>query len=370
MKSLTKLVIVVMMALTVLGSTNVAFAQENVPIDVEAGRGARGKVTEVGADGLVITTPAGHNVAVQVNSQTKIWIVEDERQGDLSDIQVGNFVGVRGQREDDSIEARIIIVLSEDPRNLAKVGGKVTAVKGKVIEVENRQGVHQITTDDNTRFRVGKKEEASLKDINEGDPVFAAGVKQDDGTFLARLVVLVTGEQLRRHTLRGEVLSVDPENRLLTVEARGQKEGVWTVNTTEETRYRVPGVQNPTLADINAEDHVLVVGRPNEDAEKSGTARLIAVIPERFRDAALVRGEVTGVNNGHQTFTLHTLRGDDITVLTDESTRYRTRDDQDVSFKDINKGTKVVVIGKRVEDQASTIQAKIVGIQLAPPGDD
>ena len=187
MKSLTKLIMVILMAFVLASSTTVAFAQE----ETDAARhrvGLRGEVTAVGTSSLTVETPNGESVTVNVTDDTKIHLIETDGEGSLSDIEVGNFVGVRGQRNDDgSVNARLIVVASEDLRDFARVGGKVTAINGNVITIENRQGNSQdIHTNDETKFRKGK-EPASLEDIEVDDPLVAAGVKRDDGTFVARL---------------------------------------------------------------------------------------------------------------------------------------------------------------------------------------
>jgi hypothetical protein len=92
-------------------------------------------------------------------------------------------------------------------------------------------------------------------------------------------VAVITPQQIRRHTLRGEVLSVDLSAGELTVQAMGQKAGVWTVTTTDQTRYRIPNVENPALADIEVGNQVVIVGRAAA-GEKTGVAWGIAVIPQ------------------------------------------------------------------------------------------
>jgi hypothetical protein len=256
------------------------------------------------------------------------------------------------------LNARLIAILPKAPRDMDKTRGKVAEIKGNEIVVNNDQGSQRIVTDDKTRFRMGLRL-ASLEDIEIDDPVLAIGEAQSDGSLRALLVTVVTGEQLRRHTLRGNVLSVDVAAGTLTVEATGHKEGLWSVETTAETRYRVRGVENPSLADIAVGDHVGLVGRATDAEQEIGVARLIVVIPDEFKDSIRVRGEVTAI--GDQSFTLSSLRGE-FNVLIQDDTRYRTRGDQDVSFAELEVGANVVVIGEPQGD--SEIQAKVIGIRL------
>lgn len=367
MKSLVKFVTTMLIILTLMGSTTAAFAQENQPEPNRPG-GLRGEVAAVGDSSLTVTPPDGQNVTVHVSDETRIRLAESQSQGNLEDIEPGNFVGVRGPKNDDgSINARFILVLPQNPRDLARTHGKVTAIDGAIITIENRDGESQeITTDDQTRIRIGK-EKGTLEDIEVGDPLAAAGVKKDDGTFVARLIIIATGDQIRKHTLRGEVLEVNLDDETLTVQGKGDEEKVWLVKTTDATQYRVPGVDEAGLDDIEVGNHVLIAGQKDQDSENSGVARVIAVIPAGGRDGLRLRGEVTAVDESNQTFRLDTRRGEFI-ILTDGSTRYLTRGDEEVSFDDIGVGSKVLVAGQKVEDQDNTVLAKLVGLKPNPEG--
>jgi|GEM_PF-5312831 len=247
------------------------------------------------------------------------------------------------------------------PRNPANtLRGQVIAIEGDTILVQNRQSEEaRIITTAETRFRLGR-EQAELADIEPGHLVLAVGEKQDDATLEAWLVVAVTPEQLRRHTLRGEVLSVDEAAGTLTVQGLGQKEGIWTVQTNEQTRIRIRNVEDPTLADIPVGANIAAVGRKVDDGENVGLARLIVVLPDNA--AGRAAGEVIALtDNG---FTLQSLQRGELTILTDDSTEYRARAEQEATAADVQPGRKVLVIGQPVAGDDTTIRAKIVGIKI------
>lgn len=360
MKLIAKLTLTIILLLASSAVTGVALAQS--PIDAQRG-GIRGEVMAVSDSSLTISTPSSESITVNVTDETRIWLAETRHEGSLADIEVGNFIGVRGQKNDDgSIEARLILVLPLTPRNLDRLRGRVSAIEGEVIVLNTPDGLARVVTDENTRFRIGKQP-GDLSDIKVDDPVLALGQKRDDGQLAARLVIVATAAQVRQHTLRGEVLTVDVAGGQLSVQGQGPKEAVWQVQTTENTKYRVPGVENAGLANINVGDHVLVVGRKTGDGENTGVAWGIAVIPDQFKDSRGVGGEVTGV--GDTTFTLTGPRGQ-FTILTGADTRYRMPGRDGATFAAIEVGSKVRVIGQPVEDQDNTIQAQVVGIR--PPG--
>jgi hypothetical protein len=276
MKQWTKYIIIIILVVTTLSSATVAFADngDTPGQGPRRGRGLGGEVTAVGDSGLTLRTRSDETVEVKVNDETRVILVESQSEGSLSDIEVGDKVGIRGRKNEDGVvEGRAILVAPDGDR----IGGKVTAVDGTTISVENPQGSATIITNADTLFRSGR-EESSLAEVTEGKLVIAFGTAQDDGSLAARLVLV------------------------------GNRQG-----------------------------------------------------PERGQRARL-GGEVTAING--TTFTLNTRRGNELTILTDDSTEYRTRGDQAVSFADIEVGKKVMVIGQPVEGQENTIQARVVGILI------
>lgn len=360
MKLITKLVLLTLLTLTVLGVAPRVYAQN--PAEGPGG-GVRGEVTAVSDSSLTITTLKDETLIINVTAETRIRLAETRSDGDLADIAVGNFVGARGLKNTDgSLTARAIVVLPENPRDLDRVRGQVSAIEGNVLVLDGPNGSVRVTTDDSTRVRVGQQP-GSLTDINIDDHLLALGTKQGETDLLANYVVVVTAEQIKEHLLRGEVLSLDPAAGVLSVKGSGPKEETWTVQTTEDTKYRVPGVDNPSLADIAVGQQVLVVGRKTGDSDNSGVAWRIAVIPAEFKDSQRLGGKVTGLSG--DTFTLSGPRGD-FTVQTSAETRYRIRGGGDATFADITVGGKVLVVGQPVAGQDNTIAAQVVGIGNKP----
>ena len=99
-------------------------------------------------------------------------------------------------------------------------------------------------------------------------------VPKDEGAA-AKGVAVVTQRQMRRVNasqrllkgtqralgtvgLRGEVISVD-EDMLVISTPKGEA----TINVNEETRLRISGADEASLADVQVGDVVVVFGRPN-----------------------------------------------------------------------------------------------------------
>jgi phage baseplate assembly protein gpV len=111
-----------------------------------------------------------------------------------------------------------------------------------------------VITGENTRFWVPGVEEASLDDIAVGDTVVAGGTMTEEG--LRAVVVAVVPERPQRAVRRGVVTAND--GTTLTLETAG---GTITVVTGEQTRFRVAGVENPTIDDVQVGFQALAAGR-------------------------------------------------------------------------------------------------------------
>jgi len=155
-------------------------------------RGLGGEVTTIGENSITLVNRRDEEVVVTVTDETEIFFSETNSAGSLNDLELGDKVRVKGQRnEDGTVTAEKIGVA---PRG-DQVGGKVTAVDGNVITVENRDGFTiSIVTSDETQFRLGKDETGSLADVAVDKFVKAFGETQDDSSLSANLVMVSDGK--------------------------------------------------------------------------------------------------------------------------------------------------------------------------------
>ena len=131
----------------------------------------------------------------------------------------------------------------------------------------NVQGEEEVVTTSETYFHIPNVEEPGLGGIEVGCIIAALGQKDNDGTFTAQIVAVVRARRLRkmivrRNTVRGEVTAI--EGTTLTVETW---HGEQTILTDENTRFRIPEVENPSIGDIKMGDRIIVLGRRNEDGD-------------------------------------------------------------------------------------------------------
>ncbi|NIN65175.1 MAG: hypothetical protein GTO63_10840, partial [Anaerolineae bacterium] len=138
-------------------------------------------------------------------------------------------------------------VWAEEPAEAVGLRGQVVAVEGDVLLVKTASGEEcRVITDAETSFRIPGVSSPTIADIDEGDHIGVRGQRNEDGDVLATSVVVVPAEYAhRRHIVRGQVLAI--EEQTLTVRT---PQGERLVVTDEGTRFLIPGIEEPDIADI------------------------------------------------------------------------------------------------------------------------
>jgi len=126
------------------------------------------------------------------------------------------------------------------------------------------------------------------------------------------------------------------------------------VVTTEDTIFRIPGVEDPGIDDLNVRDLILVVGRWDAE-EQVFMARAVTLMPRWPSRLRFIRGEVTGIEG--RTMALTALQAE-VAVLTDGDTIFRIPGVEDPGVDDLRVGDKVGVLVARTEE--GTLLAKVV----------
>lgn len=244
--------------------------------------------------------------------------------------------------------------LSAAPARMRALG-KVVKVHGKTLEVKNRRGTFDVLTDDETVFRVLGNGDPSIKDIEAGDLVAGRVVKQEDGTFLAKVIAVVPPPSERWRGL-GRVIEV--QGNTLVVENR---RGTFDVLTDDETVFHVPGVEDPGIEDIEEGDLIAGKGIRQEDGVFLATA--VAVVPPRRIARSL--GRVIEIHGNK--LVVETRRGT-FDVHTDKDTVFRVPGVEEPTIKDIHKGE--IIAGHVVKQDGNRLLAKtIVVVRPAPDHD-
>jgi hypothetical protein len=310
----------------------------------------RGTVASIEGTALVISTSQGERSVLTDEDTT--FRVPGVEMATLDDVAVGDHVVVHARpAEDSTLLARVVAVVPVGQEGDIALRGLVTAVEDTTLTVRTRRGEIAVLADEQTLFRVPGVEDPTIADVQAGQVVLVLGRPEGDESFRAAAVTVVPrGVVVRRHTVHGKVTAVG--ERTLTVDTpRGEQ----FVFVDENTRLRMPGVEDPDFADITPGTWIVAVGSRNEDG--SLQARLIVAISERLQRHSL-RGRVTAVEGS--VLTIEARRGQ-VQVLTDEKTRYWVAlGMEQISLEDIAVGDKVIAFGRRTEDGDALAVAIIV----------
>ncbi len=338
-----------------LGTTSTAWAQE--PVDASADMAGQktgrpnlhGQVTAIDGNALSLKTRRGDaTVLTDENTRYRLLAAKEAEAG-LADVEVGGHVAVWGKKAGQGVlYARLIAVM---PDNAARLYGTVEAVLDQTLTLLTGEGERvTVLTDDETRFFVPGVQEAGLADVEVGARAGVAGLRDEAGDLLARAVRVTVGG--KRALVRGRVTAVEADRFSLET-ARGEL----MVQVDEETQYRFPGVKEPGLGDVEAGAHLAVGGTLNEDG--SLQARLVGALPERAQ-----RGRVMGVLKSIEgaTLTLILKGGREISLGTDENTRFLVPGLAEASLDDLQVGDSVAAQGIKPEDEGELPYAEVVAV--------
>ena len=233
---------------------------------------AQGTVSAIEGTTLVLDTLQGEK---QVATDEAIFWAPDVENPSLADVRVGDEVMALGRPDEDgSLAAKLVAIASAEELREYTARGRVTAVEGQTLVITTREGEREVVTTSETYFHVPNVEKPGSGDIEVGRVITALG-QENGGTFTAQIVAVTRTRPQRRAIIRrnmvgGEVTAT--KGTTLTVETW---HGEQIVLTDEDTRFRIPGVENPSLEDIEVGDRVIVLGRRNEDGEL--VARVVGV---------------------------------------------------------------------------------------------
>ena len=241
----------------------------------------RGEVLVIEGDTFTVRTARGREVTVLTDEATEFRVPGVESPS-IADLQVGDKVAGEGVVEMDSAgtgepvaKATLVVVL---PDEVARLAGEVSAIEGTTLVLETRGGQVDVLTDEETIFRIPGVEEPALDDIEVGNPIIAAGTWEGEATFHAIGVGVGGRREGQPGAVRGRAVSIGSDNFVI-----GTLRGPVTVLVDDETRYRVPGVDDPGLDDIEAGAWVGARGAWNEDGALQAMG--VALLQGRWRRA-------------------------------------------------------------------------------------
>lgn len=317
-------------------------ADGDIPVRFRAR--AYGVIETIAGGTLTVATPAG---SVDFVTDVNTLFFADGEQVTLEAFAVGDVVGAVGWWEEGGgvFHAFAVSKLADD--RLLPIAGTLTEIDGDTLTIETAGGLLvTVHVDEGTRYHILGVEDPGLDDLEIGMKIVGRGMLNPDGSLQAQVIGAAEAGP-REGRLRGEVVAVEGD----TFTVRTERAEI-VVQTDEETEFRVPGVENPSIADLEVGDMVAGAGVVREDG--TAYATLVVVLPD---DAARLAGEVTAIDGA--TLVLETARGP-VDVLTDRDTVFRVPGVEEPGLDDIKVGDRVVV-GGSWEDE-STFHAIAVGV--------
>ena len=305
---------------------------------------AYGVIEAIEDSTLAVATPAGSiDFVTDINT---LFFVDKER-GTLEAFAVGDAVGAVGWWEEDGgiFHAFAVAKLADD--RLLPIAGTLVEVGDSTLMIETQGGLlTTVHVDEGTGYQIRGVEDPGLDDLEVGMKIVGRGMLNSDGSLQAQ-VIGAAEVGSREGRLQGEVVST--EGATFTV--RNERVEI-VVQTDEETEFRIPGVESPSITDLEVGDRVACTGVFEEDAV--AYAKLVVLLPD---DAARLNGRVTAIDD--TTLVLETVRGS-VNVLTDRNTNFRVPGVEESGLDDIKVGDRVA-IGGSWEDE-STFYAIAVGV--------
>ncbi|MFQ5401650.1 MAG: DUF5666 domain-containing protein [Anaerolineae bacterium] len=348
----TKFFVIAALSLVMLlGVVGAAAADESRPL--EGRRSARGVITEINGESLVIETlQQGEQLIVHTSDETRYRIVGQEEAG-LGDFQVGDTILVRGQRQEDgSLMANLIVRQPEGDI----VIGRITAVSEDSLLLNNRDGQEvTVSVSADTIVVIGDQEfpwggePAGYELLHEGERLLAFGDASEDGQSMTAHTLVVHRSRPQRRGLAGQIVEIGEDSFTMTP-FHG---ATITVLVTDETRYRLPGVETPDLSDFSSGDHIIVGGRMS--GENEFTAQLVSIMPEHRPPGRPVLGTILRIDGDE--FMLETRGGQVLTVKTGPDTQFRIGRSTDATLADFSANDRVAVFGSRDEEHSDKLMA-------------
>ncbi|TET50524.1 MAG: hypothetical protein E3J64_08120 [Anaerolineales bacterium] len=330
-----------------LGGSDVAALPDVSAADAAEGSARiAGVIGSIADSGFALDTPSGA-ITVVTGEDTRFRIPGVDDPG-LDDLTIGDHVLAIGRRGEGGLfHAAVVALLRPDVS--VPIGGKITELARESLTIRTERSLVTIYVDGETRYRIRGVENATFADLEVGMKVLARAVLRDDGSLLAKTVAAAA--RPRRIELRGQVTAIDGRTfTLRTGEGRDVE-----VLTDDETVFRVPGVENPTIADLEVGD--LIAGRAVVEEEGVVRATHVVVVPDQL---ARVSGHVTAIVGRTLVIIKDGVR---IDIVTDAETEFRIPGVENPSISDIGVGYQVLAVG--TWEDATTFQA--VGVGARPP---
>lgn len=208
----------------------------------------------------------------------------------------------------------------------------------------------RVQVSDATQFRSPGGQIHELADLDEGMGAVVAGIQHGQGLIEAAWVAAANlGDErpdIRR--AQGEISAIDLGAQTFTI-LTSEGESL-AFQTSERTRFKGPGDTIDGLEDLEVGMRAMV-GALDVEGELPLALVVIAARPEDIPDNGFrLGGTIESIVPGQGTFTVLTNSGDSVEILTNERTRFQSRDGSVSDIHDLARDMRVGVGGLVQED--------------------
>src|SRR5262249_19847206 len=212
-------------------------------------------VTAISGHDLSLKTADGWTRTITVTADTKI--TKGGQPATLADVKVGDTVRFAEKKNNDgtwTITALAVV--------LPQSAGTVTAVGSDSITTTGKDGTSQtIRTTNATTYHRGDAD-GSRSDVTVGSIIVATGERGSDGSLTATSVFVLPAR------VAGTVASVSGDTITVT-----RRDGTtMTIHVASDTRIRVAGVDQATIADVKPGMAIAVARSRRADGSLDATA--------------------------------------------------------------------------------------------------
>jgi hypothetical protein len=263
-------------------------------------------------------------------------------------------------------------------RPAERIGGR--AVRGMVVASEEDrislqpaegQAVTVLVTE-RTNLWVPGQPPTTTVELAIGTPALVFGraeaTETGERALAARIIVVADDQDLPKVFVRGRVVAVTRQTIVVNT-GRGER----AVTITPRSRLWTTGGRLGSLRAIHPADLVFALGQPNDRGQwVAGLVLAAADGPSAGRE---LRVKVLAVEPAARMLTAQTRAGKEISILTDDETRFRTvggrsPDSGAPILSDIAVGDRIVARGRMDDLNPGTFSAREIGLVADPQGPD
>lgn len=258
----------------------------------------------------------------------------------------------------------------QGPEERVRYRGQITSINlsSQMFTLTTSVGDEvRVQVSEATQFRGPGGAVNGIEDLEVGMGAIVAGLQHGQGLLEAVWVAAANlgGDRPDVRRAQGEISSIDLGAQTFTLTTR-EGETI-TFQTGERTRFKGPQGSVNGLEDLEVGMRAMVGGIEVE-GENPLALVVIAARPEDIPNNGFrLQGTIASIVPGQGTFTVLTSSGETVEIVTDENTRFKSRDGSVEDIHDLQRDMRVGV-GGLVQDDGSHLAIVVIAVTGEGPG--